>query len=127
MELAASAMPERHPNRPFVQYNAARGNAMMGRAPEAAEWLGRMLYENIEGLMVWYSGLDPAFNRIRAGADYRDVIERSENLTLKVTPIAGSLFCWKGRGAIQCCRPAGTARCWWTRDTSREGGRSPAP
>ena len=43
MELAAAAMPERHPNRPFVQYNAARGNAMMGRAPEAAEWLGRML------------------------------------------------------------------------------------
>jgi cyclase len=98
MELAAAAMPERHPNRPFVQYNAARGNAMMGRAPEAAEWLGRMLYENIEGLMVWYSGLDPAFNRIRAGADYRDVIERSENLTLKVTPIAGSLFLLEGAG-----------------------------
>jgi cyclase len=98
MELAAAAMPERHPNRPFVQYNAARGNAMLGRAPEAAEWLGRMLYENIEGLMLWYSGMDPAFDRVRASADYRDVIERSENLTLKVTPIAGSLFLLEGAG-----------------------------
>ncbi|MEP7324802.1 MAG: MBL fold metallo-hydrolase [Gemmatimonadota bacterium] len=98
MELAAAAMPERHPNRPFVQYNAARGNAMMGRAPEAAEWLGRMLYENIEGLMLWYSSQDPAFDRIRSSADYRDVIERSESLTLRVTPIAGSLFLLEGAG-----------------------------
>ena len=98
MERAAAAMPERHPNRPFVQYNAARGNAMMGRAPEAAEWLGRMLYENIEGLMLWYSGLDPAFDRIRTSADYRDVIDRAESLTLKVTSLGGSLSLLEGAG-----------------------------
>lgn len=98
MELAAGAMPERHPNRPWVQYQAARANAMQRRAPEAAEWLGRMLYEGIEGLMVWYAGRDPAFDRIRAGTDYRDVVERSESLVLKVSPLGGTVSLLDGAG-----------------------------
>lgn len=110
MEQAAAAMPERHPNRPFVQYHAARGNAMQGRAPEAAEWLGRMLYENIEGLMLWYSGLDPAFDRIRSGPDYRDVIDRSEALVLRVTTVAGAVTLLEGAGgnSVALAGPDGT-------------------
>jgi glyoxylase-like metal-dependent hydrolase (beta-lactamase superfamily II) len=98
LEHAADAMPERHPNRPFVQYNAARGNAMQGRARESALWLRRMLDENIEGLMLWYSGRDSAFSRIRASSEYQQVMARAEALELAVTPVAGSVSLVVGAG-----------------------------
>jgi glyoxylase-like metal-dependent hydrolase (beta-lactamase superfamily II) len=110
MEQAAAAMPERHPNRPYVQFNAARGNAMQGRAPEAAEWLGRMLYEGLEGLMVWYATRDPAFDRIRSGPDFRDVVERWEALVLKLSPVGGSVTLLEGAGgnSVVSAGPDGT-------------------
>lgn len=125
MEQAAVAMPERHPFRPFVQYDAARGNAMMGRAPEAAEWLGRMLYENIEGLMLWYSGRDPAFDRVRSSSNYRDVIDQSESLTLKVTPIGGSLTLLEGAGGNSVVSTGVDGTCWWMRGMSQADGPLP--
>ncbi|MEO8201270.1 MAG: MBL fold metallo-hydrolase [Gemmatimonadota bacterium] len=98
MNRAAEQMPVGHLNRPFVQYQAARANALTGRASISAAWLQRILDERIEGLMIWYAGQDSAFNQVRRSPEYRAVFENVNRLTLAVTPMGGALFLLEGAG-----------------------------
>lgn len=110
MDRAAEQMPPGHLNRPFVQYQAARGNAMTGHVAESAAWLQRIFDERIEGLMVWYAGQDPAFESIRRSPEYRAVFEDADHLKLVVTPLGGTLFLLEGAGgnSVMSIGPEGT-------------------
>lgn len=110
MERAAEQMPPGHLNRPFVQYQAARANAMAGRAAASAGWLQRIFDERIEGLMIWYAGEDPAFDQIRRSPEYHAVFAEADRLALTVTALGGSLFLLEGAGgnALMSVGPDGT-------------------
>ena len=97
-DSAAVMMPPGNPNRPFVQYHAARGNALAGKAEASSAWLGRMLDEDIEGLMVWYSSLDRAFDRVRSAEPYLAIVRRWNSLELRITPLGNGLRLLEGAG-----------------------------
>jgi len=97
-DSAAVMMPAGNLNRPFVQYHAARANALNGEAGPASRWLDRMLEENIEGLMAWYSSIDSGFDRIRRSESYQAVVRRMNGLELKQTPLGGGLLLLEGAG-----------------------------
>lgn len=97
-DSAAATMPAGNLNRPFVQYHAARANALSGEAEPASRWLGRMLEENIEGLMAWYSSIDTGFDRIRRSESYQSVVGRMNRLELKQTPLGEGLLLLEGAG-----------------------------
>jgi glyoxylase-like metal-dependent hydrolase (beta-lactamase superfamily II) len=105
-DSAAVMMPPGNPNRPFVQYHAARGNALLGRAEASSAWLGRMLDEDIEGLMVWYSSVDNGFDRIRSSASYQSIVQRTNTLQLKSTPLGSGLMFIEGAGGNVVTAPA---------------------
>jgi cyclase len=135
-EAAAAVMPGHHLNRPFVQYHAARANALKGRGQEAATWLDRMLDEGIEGLMIWYAGLDHAFDGVRNSPAYAAVFERANRLVLAETRVGPSLYLLEGAGGNTLVsigldgtflvdagyQPGGSAI---ARAIERHGGRSP--
>lgn len=97
-DSAALMMPAGNLNRPFLQYNAARANALMGRAAASGAWLGRMLDEDIEGLMVWYSTIDAGFDRIRPSDPYQAIVRRTGSLNLTSTPLGHGLLLLEGAG-----------------------------
>ena len=97
-DSAATMMPQGNLNRPFVQYHAARSNALLGRAEPAGRWLGKMLDENIEGLMAWYSSIDRGFDRIRSSDSYQDIVKRMNGIELKQTPLGNGLLLLEGAG-----------------------------
>jgi glyoxylase-like metal-dependent hydrolase (beta-lactamase superfamily II) len=97
-DSAASMMPAGNLNRPFVQYHAARGNAMVERSEASGGWLGRMLDENIEGLMAWYSSIDSGFDRIRSSEPYQAIVRRMNTLELQQTPLGHGLLLLEGAG-----------------------------
>jgi cyclase len=97
-DSAASMMPAGNLNRPFVQYHAARANALVGRSDASSAWLGRILDENIEGLMVWYSSIDSGFDRVRSSEPYQSIVRRTNNLELKQTPLGHGLLLLEGAG-----------------------------
>ncbi|MEO8296069.1 MAG: MBL fold metallo-hydrolase [Gemmatimonadota bacterium] len=98
MERAATAMPEGHMNRPFVQYQAARADALTGHIAESVMWLGRTFHEGIEGLMVWYATRDSAFAQVLRSSEYRPLSTEIDHLALKVMPLAGPLLLLEGAG-----------------------------
>jgi glyoxylase-like metal-dependent hydrolase (beta-lactamase superfamily II) len=110
MEAAAGAMPQGHPNRPFVQYQAARANALSGRGPESVAWLARAYHEGIEGLMIWYTTRDSAFDRVRSSSEYQALFREVDTLRLKVTPLSGALLLFEGAGgnSVASIGPDGT-------------------
>jgi cyclase len=95
---AAAAMPPGSLNRPYYQYHAARANALTGHPEETGTWLGRMLDEEIEGLMVWYAGIDSGFTRAWNTPPYLAVVRRTESLPLKTTRLAEGLTLLEGAG-----------------------------
>ena len=97
-DSAATMMPAGHLNRPFVQYHAARANALLGRAEASSAWLGRMLDENIEGLMVWYSTIDSGYNRIRSSESYQRIVRRTDSLHLTTTQLGPGIILLEGAG-----------------------------
>jgi glyoxylase-like metal-dependent hydrolase (beta-lactamase superfamily II) len=97
-DSAAAMMPAGNLNRPFVQYHAARANALIGRAEASSAWLGRMLDEDIEGLMAWYSSVDAGFDRIRGSESYQAIIGRMRSLKLRATPLAPEVTLLEGAG-----------------------------
>ena len=97
-DSAATMMPPGNLNRPFVQYHAARANALLGRADQSSRWLELMLDENIEGLMAWYSSIDHGFDRVRSSAPYQGIVTRMNNLELKQTPLGSGLILLEGAG-----------------------------
>jgi glyoxylase-like metal-dependent hydrolase (beta-lactamase superfamily II) len=105
-DSAAVMMPAGNPNRPFVQYHAARGNALTGKSEAASAWLGRMLDEDIEGLMVWYTSVDNGFDRIRSSAAYQAIVQRTNTLQLKSSPLGGGLMFLEGAGGNVITAPA---------------------
>jgi glyoxylase-like metal-dependent hydrolase (beta-lactamase superfamily II) len=105
-DSAAAMMPPGNPNRPFVQYHAARGNALAGKAEASSAWLGRMLDEDIEGLMVWYTSVDNGFDRIRSSAPYQAIVQRTNTLQLKSTPLGSGLMFIEGAGGNVVTAPA---------------------
>ena len=105
-DSAARMMPAGSLNRPFVQYHAARANALMGRAAASGAWLGRMLDEDIEGLMAWYSSIDGGFDRIRSSEPYQAVARRTASLNLKSTPLGHGLLLLEGAGGNVVVAPA---------------------
>ena len=105
-DSAATMMPPGNPNRPFVQYHAARGHALRGSAEASSAWLGRMLDEDIEGLMVWYSSVDNGFDRIRPSDSYQAIVQRTNTLQLKSTPLGSGLMLIEGAGGNVVTAPA---------------------
>lgn len=105
-DSAAKTMPAGNLNRPFVQYHAARGNALVGRVEASSAWLGRMLDEDIEGLMVWYASVDNGFDRIRTSAPYQAIVQRTQTLQLKTTPLGSGLMFVEGAGGNVVIAPA---------------------
>jgi glyoxylase-like metal-dependent hydrolase (beta-lactamase superfamily II) len=106
-DSAARTMPPGNLNRPFVQYHAARANALMGSAEASSTWLSQMLNEDIEGLMVWYAGIDPGFQPIRSSAAYRAIVDRTDRLALRSTPLGNGLMLLEGAGGNVVTAPAG--------------------
>ena len=98
MERAAQAMPAGALDRPYYQYQAARANALQGRAAESAGWLERIYDERIEGLMAWCAERDAAFDLVRGSAEYAALFSKVQQLTLKVTRLNGPLSLLEGAG-----------------------------
>lgn len=97
-DSAAMTMPAGNLNRPFVQYHAARANALAGQAEASSVWLGRMLDENIEGLMAWYSSIDSGFDRVRNSESYQAIVRRMNSLELRQTPLGHGMLLLEGAG-----------------------------
>ena len=91
MAAAVRAMPDRHLNRPFAQYHAARAAALVGRTDEAVAWLRQAWDEDIESLMISFARYDPAFEDIRDSEGFRGVMALSAAMDLKVRPLSGSV------------------------------------
>jgi cyclase len=105
-DSAAAVMPAGNLNRPFIQYTAARANALLGRADASASWLAKMLDEDIEGLMVWYSSVDAGFDPIRESAPYRGIVRRTERIELLSTPLGHGILFLEGAGGNTVVAPA---------------------
>lgn len=99
MSAAAEALPPGRLNRPFVQYHAARAAAMNGRADEAVRWLSLAWEEDIEALMISFAEYDPAFEDIRDGDAFREVMGRAEDLQLETRALGGSVYLITGTGS----------------------------
>lgn len=97
-DSAAALMPPGNLNRPFVQYHAARANALRGRADASSAWLGRMLDEDIEGLMAWYSSVDAGFDGIRSSDSYQAIVGRMGSLKLRTTALGHEVTFVEGAG-----------------------------
>ena len=99
MAKAAEAMPVGHLNRPFVQYHAARGAAMQGRADDAVRWLRTAWDEEIESLMISFARFDPAFDALEGLPAFEEVLGLAAELELEVTPLGGSAHLLAGAGS----------------------------
>jgi glyoxylase-like metal-dependent hydrolase (beta-lactamase superfamily II) len=98
LERALPLLPEGHINRPFVEYHLARANAMTGDSVMAARWLSQMLIERIEGLMLYYSAFDSAFNPVRHTKPFKDILRRVDTLHVTATKVQGNVYVLEGAG-----------------------------
>ncbi|MHC4447874.1 MAG: MBL fold metallo-hydrolase [Planctomycetota bacterium] len=98
LELALPLLPDGHVNRPFVEYHLARANAMTGDSLMAARWLSQMLIERIEGLMLYYSAFDSAFNPVRHTKPFKDILRRVDTLRVTATHVQGNVYVLEGAG-----------------------------
>jgi glyoxylase-like metal-dependent hydrolase (beta-lactamase superfamily II) len=98
LERALPLLPEGHVNRPFVEYHLARANAMTGDSLMAARWLSQMLIERIEGLMLYYSAFDSAFNPVRHTKPFKDILRRVDTLRVTATHVQGTVYVLEGAG-----------------------------
>ena len=99
MAQAVDAMPAGLLNRPFAQYHAARANALLGNAAEAARYLAMAWDEELEGLMIAFAAYDPAFDGVRDDPSVVEVLTRPAALRLTTTRLAGSVVLLDGAGA----------------------------
>jgi len=99
MAEAIDAMPAGLLNRPFAQYHAARANALLGDAPEAARYLAMAWDEALEGLMISFAAFDPAFDGVRDDRAVAEVLARPASLRLTTTPLSGNVVLLDGAGA----------------------------
>ena len=98
LEQAYPFLPARHLNRPFVQYHLARAYAMTGDSLSAARWLSQMLADRIEGLMLYYTAYDRAFDRVRATKPIKDVLRTVDTLEVTATHVQGNVYLLEGAG-----------------------------
>ncbi len=99
MAAAAEAMPEGALNRPFLQYHAARGAAMAGRADDAVAFLSQAWEEDIEALMISFAPFDPAFESIVETDGFREVMGRAATMELDVRALADDVYLLSGAGS----------------------------
>ena len=99
MASAARAMPEGHLNRPFVQYHAARGAALVGRTGEAVAWLRTAWDEGIESLMISFAPYDPAFEALLDDPSFRAVMALAADMELDVRSLGAGVHLVSGAGS----------------------------
>ncbi|HSM16931.1 MAG TPA: MBL fold metallo-hydrolase [Gemmatimonadales bacterium] len=98
LEQAYPFLPARHLNRPFVQYHLARAYAMTGDSLSAARWLSQMLHDRIEGLMLYYTAYDGAFDPVRSSKSFKDVMRQVDTLEVTATHLQGNVYLLEGAG-----------------------------
>ncbi len=99
LAAAAEAIPPGHLNRPWIQYHMARALAGAGRPDEAVNWLWIMWEEDIEGLMLAYTRVDPIFDEVRGAPKYRALIAEIGEMELGVEPLGEGLAVLTGAGS----------------------------
>lgn len=85
-------------NRPVYQYNLARAHALNGQVAESLAALEAAWNERIEGPMIVYADVDPAFATVRADARYARVRALFDALRIDVAHAGGSVFELTGAG-----------------------------
>ncbi len=86
-------------DRPFFQYHLARGYALQGRSVDALRTLDRIWTERIEGLMIFFAEVDPAFARLRAGVAWATIRRHKDEIDVSITRVRGNVFELHGAGA----------------------------
>ena len=99
MAAAADLLPFGDPNRPVVQYHAARAAALSRRGSESVEWLRALWEEDIAPLMVSFAEEDRAFDGVRDSAVFRELMRQVAALTLSARRLGGDVFLITGAGA----------------------------
>lgn len=99
MAAAAEAMPEGLLNRPWVQYHAARGAALVGDGAGAVRWLDTAWEEDIESLMISFAVHDPAFEDLADTPAFDEVMGRASSMRLSVRSLAGGVDLVQGAGS----------------------------
>jgi len=99
MDRAARAMEPGLLNRPFVQYHAARGQALLGNGDAAVRWLETMWEEDIEALMTAFLPYDPAFAGLQGHPGYEAVRARPASMVLGTRHLGGSVHLLEGAGS----------------------------
>lgn len=84
--------------RPFYQYNLARAQAMNGRHAEAIATLEAAWNERVEGPIIYFADLDPAFAETRSQTAYRKLMDRFADLEIEIAPVAGNIVEIRGAG-----------------------------
>jgi len=85
-------------NRPVYQYNLARAHALNGQVAESLTALEAAWNERIEGPMIVYADVDPAFATVRADARYARIRALFDALRIDVAHAGGSVYELTGAG-----------------------------
>ena len=92
LRAAVPLLPEGALDRPFHMYRLARAEALTGNPAEASRWLGVAWDEQIEGMMIAYALIDPAFDRVREESEVAAVLARMDSLTIDVDTIGPGVY-----------------------------------
>lgn len=85
-------------NRPFYQYHLARAYALTGDGEGAAATLGELWNDRIEGPVIGFAELDPAFDKVRSHEAYRKIQSAYDTLRIETLPALGSVVELRGAG-----------------------------
>jgi len=92
-------MPAGHLNRPFAQYHAARGAALLADTTAALAFLRQAWDEGIEALMISFTEFDSAFDAISDSREFRHVMGLAAEMELSVQSFGGSVHLIRGAGS----------------------------
>lgn len=95
---AAMELEHDRMNRPVYQYNLARAHALNGDVAESLAALEAAWNERIEGPMIVFADVDPAFAAVRSDARYARVRELFDTLRIDVARLGGSVYELTGAG-----------------------------
>jgi len=99
MAEVVRTMPAGHLNRPFAQYHAARGAALLADTTAAVAFLRQAWDEGIEALMISFAEFDSAFDAISDSREFRHVMGLAAEMEFSVQSLGGSVHLIRGAGS----------------------------